>query len=327
MVPKVLVTRKFFPDVFSTSGYQVEYWEGRGPVTRDRLLRGDFDALVSMLFDRIDCEVLSSPRLRLVAQYAVGYDNIDLQCATSRGIYVTNTPDVLTEATAEFTWALIMAAARRVVEGDAMVRSGKWAEHDVPWDPTLLLGMELKGKQLGVVGFGRIGLRVGEIGRAFGMNVAYWSRGRRFVPWATRMELESLFSTSDVISVNLPLTPETKHLVGERLLSLVKPTAILVNTARGPVVDTEALVRALSSGRVAAVGLDVFEEEPLPPDSPLCRFNNVVLAPHLGSATTEARRAMALTVVRNLRAFLEGDVPPTLVNREVVSFRRPGFGN
>jgi Lactate dehydrogenase and related dehydrogenases len=276
--PKVLITRKFFPDKFSSLDWEVEFWEGKGPIPRERLLRRDYEALETMLYDKVDCEVLSSPRLRIVAQYTVGYDNVDLQCATSRGVYVTNTPDVLTEATAELTWALIMSVTRRVVEGDHFVRSGGWERHDVPWDPTLLLGMELRGKKLGVVGFGRIGRRVGEIGRGMGMTVVYWSRSPKKVSWATWSSLEDLFSTSDVISVNVPLTPETRHLVGEGLLRRMKPTSVLVNTSRGLVVDTEALVNTLKRGGIAGAGLDVFEENhfpslvPSPLSVTLCSF-------------------------------------------------------
>lgn len=333
--PRVFVTREIFPEALDKLSrlYEVEVWDRYQPPPYEVLLekaKGS-DALLSLLSDRIDCRLISEsqPRLRIISQMAVGYDNIDVDCATRRGVYVTNTPGVLTEATAEATWALILAAARRVVEADHFVRWGEWWRTRTSWHPMMMLGVELEGKTLGILGMGRIGARVAEIGRAFGMRIIYHNRRRRpdveerlGARWVT---LEELLRESDILSIHLPLTPETRHIIGERELRMMKPTAILVNTGRGQVVDTDALVRALREGWIAGAALDVFEEEPLPPNHPLTAFKNVVLAPHMGSATREARLRMALKAVDNLIAFAEGRYPPDLVNPEVSKFRRPGF--
>ncbi|ABM80711.1 glyoxylate reductase [Hyperthermus butylicus DSM 5456] len=261
----------------------------------------------------------------------MGYDNIDVECATRLGVYVTNTPDVLTEATAELTWALIFAVARRIVEADSYVRSGEWYRGRTGWHPELMLGMELYGKTLGVIGFGRIGRAVARIGaRAFNMKVLYYSRRR--APQHVERELnaeyvslEELLKRADIVTIHVPLTPETRGMIGERELRLMKPTAILINTARGAVIDTNALIRALREGWIAGAGLDVFEEEPLPPDHPLTSLKNVVLTPHIGSATREARQAMTCAVLENLLAFRDGKIPPNLVNPDVIRVRPPGF--
>jgi len=333
--PRVFVTREVFPEAIKLleEYYDVDVWDRFQPPPYEVLLREArrSDALYTLLSDRIDCRLLteSQPRLRIVAQMAVGYDNIDVECATRLGVYVTNTPGVLTEAVAEFTWALILAAARRIVEADHYVRWGEWWRTRTGWHPMMLLGVELQGKTLGVLGMGRIGTRVAEIGRAFGMKVIYHNRRRRpeaeerlGARWVT---LEELLRESDILSIHLPLTPETRHMIGERELRMMKPTAILVNVGRGAVVDTEALVKALREGWIAGAALDVFEEEPLPENHPLTAFKNVVLAPHIGSATRETRLKMALMAAENLVAFARGEVPPNLVNPEVVKVRPPGF--
>lgn len=337
MKPKVFITRELFDDVIAriSQYYEVEVWDRYHHPPYEVLLEKvkEVDALVSLLTDKIDCNLLSSsPRLRIVAQYAVGFDNIDVGCATRLGIYVTNTPGVLTESTAELTWALILAVARRIVESDVFVRWGEWARSRTAWHPKMMLGVELKGKVLGVIGMGRIGTRVAEIGaQGFGMKVIYYDVTRNLE--AERKlgvefrELTDLLREADIVTIHVPLTPQTRHLINEERLKLMKRTAILVNTARGAIVDTNALVKALREGWIAGAGLDVFEEEPLNPNHPLTALKNAVLVPHIGSATYEARHAMAEAVAENLIAFYEGKIPPNLVNKEVINMRRPGWSS
>jgi glyoxylate reductase len=329
---KLFISRALFDDIHSklAESFELEVWDRYQAPPREVIASKakDVDALITLLSDRIDCEVLTGARVRIIAQYAVGFDNVDLNCATKHGIYVTNTPDVLTEATAEFTWALILSVARRITEGDHFVRFGEWYRTSTGWHPTMLMGMELKGKVLGVVGLGRIGKRVAEIGKALDMKVIYWSRkkheeaeevGIKYTPF------DYLLKTSDVVSLNLPLSNETRHIINADTLKLMKRSAILVNTGRGALIDTDALVEALREGLIAGVGLDVYEQEPLPENHPLTAFKNVVLAPHAASATYESRHGMAELVVENLLAFKQGKVPPTLVNKEVLQIRSPGF--
>ncbi len=335
MKPKVFVTRELFDDVIAkiSEYYDVEVWDRYHHPPYEVLLSKarEADALVSLLTDRVDCDLLrSSPRLRIVAQYAVGFDNVDVECATRLGIYVTNTPGVLTEATAELTWALILAVARRIVESDVFVRWGEWHRTKTAWHPKMMLGAELKGKVLGIVGLGRIGRRVAEIGiLGFGMKAVYYDVVRNYdverelgIRFA---DLHELLKEADVVSIHVPLTKETYHMINEERLRLMKRTAILINTARGAVVDTDALVKALREGWIAGAGIDVFEEEPLNPNHQLTALKNVVLVPHIGSATYEARHSMAEAVAENLIAFYEGRVPPNLVNRDVTAVRAPGF--
>ena len=255
------------------------------------------DPVGSALFDE------AGPQLRVVAQYAVGYDNVDLEEATARGIVVTNTPDVLTRATAELTLALILALLRRVVEGDRRVRRREpWA-----WEPTFLLGEGLEGKTLGIVGLGRIGGEAARLAEAFGMRVVHTSR-------SGGAPLEELLREADVVSIHAPLTPDTEQLIGEAELRAMKRSAVLVNTSRGQIVDEEALVRALEAGEIAGAALDVFEREPDVHPGLLDR-DDVVLTPHIGSATTAAREAMGLLCLDALRAvLLEGRAPPNALN-------------
>jgi len=332
--PKLFITRELFPDVIEKlkQYFEVEVWDRfQAPPYEVLLERAEIaDALVTLLTDRIDCNLLSRAKnLRIVAQLAVGYDNIDVECATRLGIYVTTTPDVLTEATAELTWALILSVARRIVEADHYVRWGEWYRTKTGWHPLMMLGVELKGKTLGVIGLGRIGKRVAEIGRAFGMRIIYYNRSRNIEIekqlGAEFKPLDDLLSEADIVTIHVPLTKETYHMINEEKLKKMKRTALLINTARGAVIDTDALVKALKEGWIAGAGLDVFEEEPLPPNHQLTAFKNVVLLPHIGSATTETRHAMAELVVENLIAFYQGREPPTLVNKEVVRIRPPGF--
>jgi glyoxylate reductase len=258
----------------------------------------------------VDRELLARlPALEIVADYAVGYDNVDLAAAAERGVVVTHTPDVLTEATADLTWALILAVARRVLEGDRTARSGEWEG----WHPQELLGMELTGATLAILGMGRIGEAVARRGVAFGMRIVYWSRSPR--PelerelGARRLELDAALGVADVASIHLPLTDETRGLFDARRLAALKPGAILVNTARGPLVDEDALADALEAGRLMGAGLDVHEREPSVHPR-LLASERTVLLPHLGSATVATRERMAEVVARNLLAVL-GGAPPT----------------
>ena len=262
-------------------------------------------ALVTLLTDRVDRRVLESgTTLRIVANVAVGVDNIDVESATRLGILVTNTPGVLTESTADLAWALILSTARRVVEGDAYLRAGRYRG----WDFELLRGMELRGKTLGIVGVGRIGSAVAKRAQGFGMKVLPHSRTKG-------VSLGNLLKASDVVSIHVPLTDSTRHLIGPAELRRMKRSAILVNTSRGPIVDEKALASALRKGTIAGAGLDVYEREPKVERS-LLKLRNAVLLPHLGSATDDTRRAMLNTAVRNVRAFLAGKKPPNLVNPE-----------
>ncbi len=332
--PKLFITRELFPDVIERlhKYYDVEVWDKYQPPPYEVLVKKarEVDALGTLLTDKIDCNLIENAKnLRIIAQYAVGYDNIDIECATKRGIYVTNTPGVLTEATAELTWALLMAVARRIVEADHFVRWGEWWRLKTGWHPKMMLGMELKGKTLGIIGLGRIGSRVAEFGKAFGMRVIYYSRTRK-KDLEERLgieyrDLDKLLEEADVVSLHVPLTKETYHLINEERLKKMKRTAILINTARGAVIDINALVKALREGWIAGAGLDVHVMEPMDPNHPIMAFKNVVLAPHIGSATYETRHKMAELVAENLIAFYRGEIPPTLVNRDVVKIRKPGF--
>jgi glyoxylate reductase len=273
------------------------------------------DAILTLLHDRVDEELLEAagPRLRCVANVAVGYDNVDVEAAERRGVVVTNTPGVLDDATADLTLALILAATRRVAEGDRLIRAGRpWT-----WGMSFMLGSGLRGKLLGIVGLGGIGRRVADRARAFGMEIAYHSRGPAPAEveaelGAERLSLDELLARADVVSLHCPLTPETHHLIGAPELAAMKPGAVLVNAARGPIVDERALAEALASGEIAAAGLDVYEQEPqVEPE--LLGLENVVLAPHLGSATVETRTAMAELAARNAISVLRGEGPLTPV--------------
>jgi D-3-phosphoglycerate dehydrogenase len=300
-------------------GFDVEIYEGEPPIPREVLKEKvkDVDGLVVLLTDRIDAEILdNAPRLKIVANYAVGYDNIDVAECTRRGIVVTNTPDVLTDATAELAWALVFAVARRIVEAHKYVEKRLWRG----WSPTSFLGVELKGKTLGVLGAGRIGQAFALKSAGFGMKVVYYNRRPNEVLekqlGARKVDLDELLQVSDIISLHLPLTPETYHLIGEREFNLMKPNAIFINTARGKIVDEKALVKVLKERRIYGAGLDVFEFEPRISEE-LFELDNVVMLPHIGSATVEARTKMAELVVENLKTFFNGKIPPTVVNKEL----------
>jgi glyoxylate reductase len=289
--------------------------EASTALAREELLAllGGADAILTMLFDRVDEAFLDAAgaQLRCVANVAVGFDNIDLAAAARRGVLLANTPGVLDDATADLALALILASRRRIGEGERLVRSGRpWT-----WGMSFMLGGDLRGKRLGIVGLGNIGARVAQRARAFGMSIAY--RGRHAAPAdrvaeleAQRLDLDELLASSDVISLHCPLTEQTRHLIGARELALMKPTATLVNTARGPVVEEAALAAALREGRIAGAGLDVYEREP-EVEPGLLGLENVVLSPHLGSATVETRTAMAELAARNAIAAVRGEELPT----------------
>ena len=268
------------------------------------------DAAIVTLGDFIDAETIrAATRLKILANYAVGYNNIDLAAARARGLIVTNTPDVLTDATADLTWALLLATARRIVEGDALVRSGRWTG----WSPTQLLGAEVSGKTLGIIGMGRIGQAVAHRAVGFRMPVRYHTRqlmATASLPreWEYR-SLQDILGEADVVTIHVPLTPGTHHLIGARELAWMRPTAFVINTARGPIVDEGALVDALKTGIIAGAGLDVYEQEPAI-HSALAQLKQVVLLPHLGSATVHARVQMGLVCLENIQAVLDGRPAP-----------------
>lgn len=276
------------------------------------------DGVLCLLTDTIDEEVLDAAcGVKIFANYAVGYNNIDVEAATQRKIMVTNTPGVLTNATADLTWSLLFAVARRIVESDRFTREGKFRG----WGPMLFLGCELSGKTLGIIGAGRIGTAVALRSAGFGMKVIYVDKKRNKEieerVGAISVDMDFLLSRSDFVSIHVPLSPETHHLISHRELGLMKKSSYLINTSRGPVIDEEALVVALQRGTIAGAGLDVYENEPdIEPD--LKRLNNVVLLPHIGSATHEARTKMAVMAAENIVAGLKGERPPNLINPEVL---------
>jgi glyoxylate reductase len=298
MRPRVFASRRF-PDRVRAElerSFELDVHDSMWPLERNELLRrvAGRDGLMLMLTDRVDDELLDAagPQLRIVADYSVGVDNIDVDACRRRGIVVSNTPDVLTETTAELTIALILALLRRVAEGDRLIRRGeRWI-----WAPNLMLGRGLGGLTLGLVGHGRIGQAVERLARAHGMHVVWTSRGRG-------RSLDALLAEADVVSLHLPLSDETRHLIDAAALQRMKPTAVLVNTSRGPIVDEAALVEAVAKGRIAGAALDVFEHEP-DVHLGLLELENVVLVPHLGSATEETREAMGMLCVDALRAVL-----------------------
>lgn len=322
MKPKVLVTRQIPREGLDLLAAQCELdinQEDR-TLSKEELKHrlADKDALLSLLSDPIDGDVLAAgPRLKVVANYAVGFNNIDVAAATARGITVTNTPGVLTETTADLAWTLLMSAARRVVEGDSLTRAGRFTG----WGPMLLLGCDIYGKTLGIIGLGRIGEAMVKRAHGFDMNVLYYSAHRKSPEEESRLgvryaALDELLGQSDFVSLHAPLTNSTRHMIGQRELEMMKPTAVLVNTARGPMVDERALVDALRAGKIAAAGLDVYENEPaLEPG--LSDLPNVTLLPHVGSASLDTRTRMAEMVARDILAVLEGRTPAHPVNPEV----------
>jgi glyoxylate reductase len=307
---RCFVTRKLPGSALERLGaeHELDLWAGDSPPGAEELLSHarEAHALLSQLTERVDGELLDAcPQLLAVANYAVGVDNIDLAAATERGVPVGNTPGVLTEATADLAWALMLSAARRLPEGDRALRGGDWR-----WEPDFLLGRDVHGATLGIVGMGRIGSAVARRAEGFEMEVIHTSH-------SGGVPLDELLERSDFVSLHAPLTPDTRGIIGEQALRRMKPTAILVNTARGPLVDTDALVRALSEGWIAGAALDVTDPEPLPPDHPLLGCPGLTIAPHVGSATVTTREAMADLAVDNLLAALRGERMPHCANPEV----------
>jgi glyoxylate reductase len=322
--PKVLVTRPIMPEAEAKlrERCDVTIHENEFGIPRDELLKviGGMDAIITMLTERVDAAFLDAagPQLKIVANHAVGFDNIVLADCTAARVPASNTPDVLTETTADTAWVLLMAAARRVGEGERFLRSGaEWI-----WGPLMMLGQDVHHKTIGIVGFGRIGQALARRATGFGMRVLYHDaitlpREVEAESGAERRGFDDLLAESDFISIHTNLTPETRHLFSTEQFFRMKNTAILVNTSRGPVVDEAALAEALASDEIFAAGLDVFEEEPHV-NPALLNLENVVIIPHLGSATIDTRRAMGLLAVENVFAALEGSRPPTILNPEVL---------
>jgi len=309
--------------------FNAEVWSDYAPPPKKLIIEkvAKVDALATLLSDKIDAEVFdAAPNLKIVSQFAVGFDNIDVKEATKRGIYVTNTPGILTDTTADYAWALLMAAARRVAEADKYVRDKKWK---VGWHPAMLQGRDIFGTTLGIIGLGRIGVAIAKRAKGFNMKILYYDVVRR--PEVEEelgimfRELMVILKESDFITINVPLLKTTHHLINEDRLKQMKKTAILINNARGPVIDEKALYKALKEGWIAGAGLDVFEQEPTPANNPLLSLDNIVVAPHISSSSFETRSKMAEMVAENLVSFLEGKTPPNVVNKDVVNVRKPGF--
>jgi glyoxylate reductase len=327
--PPVLVTRRLPTEALDRieARCDMTLYRGEGAMAREQLLTEVAGKAggITLLSDRVDDEFLDAagPQLKIVANYAVGFDNIDVDACTRHGVLASNTPEVLTETTADTAFGLMMAAARRIAEGDRFLRSGvPWT-----WGPLMMLGQDVHHKTLGVVGFGRIGQALARRASGFAMRVRYHDMYRLPAEverelGAEYQDLEDLLRESDFVSLHTNLTPQTRHLINAERLAIMKPTAVLVNTSRGPVIDEEALAQALKEKRIFAAGLDVFEREPtVHPDLLACE--NAVLIPHLGSATVHTRLAMANLAVENLLAGLEDGHPPTLLNPEAWEQRAP----
>jgi glyoxylate reductase len=324
--PRILVTHPLFPAVreLLNHHFEAEYWKEPQPMPREELLArvADKEGLVCLLTDKINDELLDkAPKLKIAATVSVGYDNIDVPACTRHKVFATNTPRVLDDTTADLAWALLMAVARRVVEGDTMIRTGKWTG----WEIDQFMGSDVWGKTLGIIGFGRIGQEMARRASGFKMKILYHNRNRvpeevekEFV--AAYVDLDTLLRESDFVSVHAPLTPETRHLINRGALEKMKPTAYLINTARGPVVDEPALAEILAERKIAGAGLDVFEREPhvFPGLLPL---SNVVLTPHVGSGSVETRTNMGLRAAKNVVAFFEGEKPADALNPELFGAR------
>lgn len=322
--PRVYITRKIPEEAVKIvqDAAEVRNWEREDiPVPRDILMREvpRLDGLLSLLTDRVDDELMASaPDLKVVSNLAVGFDNIDVPAATRRKIVVTNTPDVLTETVADFAFCLLLAAGRRLVEGDAYARAGKWKT----WALMLLAGQDLYGATLGLIGLGRIGSAVARRAKGFEMRVMYYDPYRRQdiekQLGIEYREMNEVLREADFISVHVPLMESTRHLISRDQFRLMKKTAVFVNTSRGPVVDQRALAEALQARQIFAAGIDVFEKEPVPDDEPLLKLDNVVVAPHIASASVPTRIRMATLAAENLVAVLQGKRPPNPVNPEVL---------
>jgi glyoxylate reductase len=322
--PKVFVTRLIPESGLDrvTDLCEADVWPEELPPPRSVMLERvqGVEGLLSLLTDTVDAALIDAagPGLKVISNYAVGFDNVDVPEATRRGIPVGNTPGVLTDTTADFTFALLMAAARRVVEGDQFTRAGRWQT----WGPRLLLGQDVTGATLGIIGFGRIGKGMAKRAAGFDMRVMYHDPLCEDDAYAQEIgaecvELETLYAGADFISIHTPLNDETYHLIDAEALGRMKPSAIVINTARGPVVDMEALTQALKEGHIAAAALDVTEPEPIPADHPLLELDNVIVAPHIASASVATRGKMAIMAAANLIAGLKGERLPHCINPEV----------
>jgi glyoxylate reductase len=319
--PKVFVTRKIFPEALEkiSTATDMEVWPDVMPPSYETLLEKTRDAegILTMLSDKIDDNLMeNSPQLKVISNMAVGHDNIDVAEATRRGISVGYTPGVLTETTADLIFSLLCAGARRIVEADKYIRAGRWKT----WEPMTLLGQDIHHATLGIIGLGRIGLEVAKRARGFDMKILYYSRTRKTPEEESKLGLEyvdkmpELLSRSDFISLHVPLTDETRQLIGIDEFAMMKPTAIFVNASRGAVVDQKALYTALKTGVILSAAIDVTEVEPIPPDDPLLTLDNLVITPHIGSASVPTRTTMALMAADNLLAGLRGETPPDCVN-------------
>jgi glyoxylate reductase len=324
--PRLFVTRQIPPHGLAmvqnlSADYDIEVWSDPQPPAYEVLLHKaqGVAGLYCLLTDKIDANLMDAigPQLKVISQMAVGYDNIDVAAATARRIPVGNTPGVLTDTTADFAWALLMAAARRVVEGDKFTRSGQWHT----WDPIGFLGPDVTGATLGIVGFGRIGQGLAKRAQGFDMRILYFDTQRypaaeaRY--HAQYVDLNTLLRESDFVSLHTILSQETYHLMDDERFNLMKPSGILINTARGPVVDPAALYRALAHGTIAYAALDVTEPEPIPPDDPLLTLDNIIIAPHIASASFQTRNKMATMAAANLIAGVRGERLPHCVNPQV----------
>ena len=325
--PKIFVTRDQPGPSLTKLGnlYDVTINPEDRPVSKEELIAAvkEVDGIIACVGDRIDGEVMdaSGGFLKAVCNAIVGFDNVDLKAATERGIYVTNTPGVLTETVADLAFGLLLTLSRRIAEADRFIRTGRWRG----WGPKQFLGFDVHGKTLGILGLGRIGLAVAKRAKGFDMTVLYFDvfrntemekkLGLHFVP------LNEVLSRSDFVSVHVPLIPQTKHMISTNELDLMKESAFLINSSRGPVVDEKALITALKAGKICGAGLDVWDPEPPSVDNPLLTMDNVVTLPHIASASVETRTQMIEMAIDNLKAILNGRIPPNLVNKEVISVR------
>jgi glyoxylate reductase len=326
--PKVYVTRQLFDEALGIlrKYAEVDVFEGVDNAAPRELILSkvkDVEGLLCLLTDGIDSEIIEAgTRLKVISNYAVGFNNVDVDTATKHGIYVTYTPGILTETTADCAWALLLSIARRIAEADRHVRSGDWMH---TWGPRMFLGSDVHGKTLGIIGLGRIGSAVARRAKGFNMNIIYHDVMRREdledELGVTFKEFDEVLSEADFITIHVPLTEETHHMIGRRELSIMKRTAYLVNTSRGPVIDEEELYNALKERIIAGAALDVYEQEPIDPQSPLLGLDNVVLTPHIASASIETRTKMAVVAANNLVSVLRGEEPPNLVNPEVRKIR------